>query len=126
MTYILRPGGPGSRVEMAELLTVEHSEIYRDSGRRIAGIRVMSPTGRRNRNELLITAYPAPGFHVRTERAAIRRKIRKLRAQEAAQIESLDAQIDELRRQRRELVKAAWERANVVTLKELEELAGDK
>jgi gamma-glutamylcyclotransferase (GGCT)/AIG2-like uncharacterized protein YtfP len=53
-------------------------------------------------------------------------RIRRLREQEAKLLDEIDAQMAELRSRRAEIVKLAWQKANVVTVKELAEQADEK
>jgi hypothetical protein len=52
-------------------------------------------------------------------------RIRRIRPQEAAILDEIDEQIKALRERRAEVVKLAWLRAHVVTVKELVERAGN-
>lgn len=67
--------------------------------------------------------------YVQTTAAEVKKKIRRLRPQEAEAITECDAviadlqsRLNEARVARAELVAAAWQRAHVVTLKEIEEM----
>lgn len=79
-----------------------------------------------------ISVFAARGRVAPATAEGIKSVVRRLRPQEAAEIDALDEriaelkrQVGELRRERRELVARAWTKANVVRLNEVTPGAGE-
>jgi hypothetical protein len=82
---------------------------------------VMGNTGKFDKSQLSV--YTKSGwFTLSATRDGVHEKIRRLRDQESALLESLDKKIAALHAERVEVLKLAWTKANVVTVKELTEL----
>jgi hypothetical protein len=58
-------------------------------------------------------------FQIEATRIAIHKKLRRLRDQEASQLDSIDRQIEALRLWRAQVLDDAWKKGNIVTVKEL-------
>lgn len=141
MTLLVKVKGRGPRSIATiepEHFTCSYTAILRQRSS-IGGIPVMEGSGRYNKTHVqfalnealrgdgLKGVYPARGeFPV----ADVKKHLRRLREEEAEQIaefdsdiESLIDELNELRKQRDELVRQAWSKAHVVTQKEIREIA---
>ncbi len=118
-TYLIKD----SNVRQVELGSVTYKPITRQTGS-IAGpfgtIPISTPTGKVDKSYLYLLSY-GHGYTVRANHDDIKRKIRRLRPEEAAQLDTLDEEMSVLRERRVELLKTAWQRAHTVTIKELTE-----
>lgn len=128
--YLIRFAfGSGSRhLQQAETLRVTHPKVmeFKDKG----GYREAIDTGRVLTKELEIRG----GAHHDVTRlartaAAVKSVVRRLRPEEAAVLDEIDteiaavtARLKELRSQRAAAVQAAWTKAHVVRLAEVEAL----
>jgi hypothetical protein len=122
-----------ARIFQASELTVEHPEIRKTSYSNLGGFRFGHSTGtaRIDRRKLDIRSLQVSSFVFRVAATAegVKSVLRRIRPQEAEQLDAIDAdigrlqaQLDALRDQRKQALHAAWQRGNVVRLKELEEL----
>ena len=112
------------RVLQVAYFTAYHPNITVDSGERILEMRVMKSTGKTDKSK--VTLYlgdrgQAFTFTSLLTAAAIKSRIRKLRDSEAEKLDAIDMQLETLRQERKGLLRAAWTKANVVTLKEVVE-----
>ncbi len=115
--YTSRPKGSVSGITFNELVDTGKKKtkalkIYGKSG-------VITPDGKRKSNE--------GSQEVPRTAAGVKAVLRRLRPEEAAQLDEIDAQITEaqerlaaLRKEREAKVKEAWTRAHVVRLAEVE------
>lgn len=123
LPYIVRD--PLSKhIVQAEIDAVGHPEIEKvvkvHHVEGIGTLRQVAGTGRYVMSKFSIlvnryTAHTMPSTH-----EAVRAFIRKLRPEEAAELDRIDDAITALREQRREVVMRAWARGHAVTVKELE------
>src|SRR5690348_1720215 len=122
-----------ARIFQASELTVEHPEIRRTTYSNLGGFRFghSTGTGRIDRRKLDIRSPQVSSYVFRVPATAegVKSVLRRIRPQEAEQLDAVDAditrlqlQIDALKEQRKQALHTAWQRGNVVRLKELEDL----
>jgi hypothetical protein len=122
-----------SRLFQASILKVVHPEIRKLKQASLSGFRFAHSigTGRIDRRKLDISSPQISSYVFRVAASAdgVKSVLRRLRPQEAAlldeidsDIEQLQAQLDALRERRKETLHTAWQRGNVVRLKEVEDL----
>jgi hypothetical protein len=128
-----------ARIFQASELTAEHPEIRKTTYSNLGGFRFGHSvgTGRIDRRKLDIRSPQVSSFVFRVTATAegVKSVLRRIRPQEAeqlddidAQIVSLEAQLAGLRDRRKATLHVAWQRGNVVRLKDIKELlpkAGD-
>jgi len=115
----------GGRIRQSELEAVRHPTISKPSGKRIdiPGIGSMGisvSTGRVDKDRLELWTDGII-LVVAATHDEIKKKIRRLRPEEAAQLDAIDAEFATLREKRAALLKEAWARGHTVTVKELVE-----
>lgn len=116
------------RIMQGMITLVERPEIMKEGKvEKIGGIpfRFMERTGRLANDELQVH-IPHKRFTMKATREGVREQVRRLRAQEAAELDEVDRLIAEamlelkrLERVRSDFLKVAWSKANVVTVQEL-------
>jgi hypothetical protein len=139
-------GDKRSPYVVAEEIAVSHPIVFKRVGRQstIGGIPInhLESTGRRNHTRFQImvrkgttarglrTSRNREAVEAEATAVAVKRVCRRLRDQEAEEIDRIDAEIAELedlvteaRDRREDRVRRAWGRANVVRLAEMEERA---
>jgi hypothetical protein len=87
-------------------------------------IPVTTPTGKFDHSQITLWKT-SPTLTISENKTAIDSRLRRLRQQEAEELEKIDAEIHELRTRREALIKKAWIKGNVVTVKELTERAAN-
>lgn len=145
-TYIVRRApqqGRKVRHYLTPRLNVSQIDENRATGRTLGGLfREVESTGRKIKGVLRIRTAEADtvdghgcranhGDHVRTNPEAVKALVRRVRPEELAAIAEQDtviagieAELTAARAVRAELTAEAWRKAHVVTVKELETLAG--
>ena len=122
-----------NRLSQASDITVEHPEIRKVRYSNLGGFRFGHSvgTGRIDGRKLDIRSPQVSSYVFRVSATAegIKSVLRRLRPREAEQLDAIDAdiarlqaQIDGLKEQRKQALHTAWQRGNVVRLKELEDL----
>jgi len=125
MNYICKP--VNAKVPtVTELQSVRHPSIRKQyDSITIPGIGtapIMRDTGKYDNSTFSIHTKRAGYINVIASREGVKTKLRRIRPDEQAQLDALDAQIAELHEKKNELLKLAWNKAHVVTVKELEEM----
>jgi hypothetical protein len=110
----LRPGGPRNILRVN--LSVRYESTWKRAPDGIGSVRAGF-----DKSALHVTT----GVYGTTVRTAedVKRVIRRLRPQEAVELDMLDEQIRVLQQRRRDVANQAWAKAHVVTLSELREVA---
>ena len=122
-----------ARLFQASELIAEHPEIRKTTYSNLGGFRFghSTGTGRIDRRKLDIRSSQVSSyvFRVAATAGGVKSVLRRLRPQEAEQLDAIDAdiarlqaQLDALKEQRKQALHTAWQRGNVVRLKELEDL----
>jgi hypothetical protein len=121
--------GRGRRFIEALDLDAFYPDQTRDTGRRIAGMPMRESTGKPNRRQLRLMALVQSrtggmmgmgnSLVVANTATSVRNAVRAMRPQELEQLESVDRQLAELRAQRQELLRLAWQRGHHVAVGEL-------
>jgi hypothetical protein len=127
-----RPGRRIRRYTQADGFSVYHREITRATGRQLGGFfSVHEGTGRYDRTRIWITRKGGDSAVVPATAAGVKAGVRRLRPEEAEQLDELDARIEAakavvrgLNAERDELTKVAWRKAHVVRLSEVLPEAG--
>ena len=126
-----------ARLFQASELTVEHPEIRKVTYSNLGGFRFghSTGTGRIDRRKLDIRSPQVSGyvFRVAATAGGIKGVLRRIRPQEATALDAIDqdiadlqARLDALKELRKETLHVAWQRANVVRLKDVEDLLPDR
>lgn len=121
------------RIFQASTLKAEHPEIRTTRYQTFGGMRIghSTGTGRIDRRKLDITSPQVSGYVFRVPASAegIKSVLRRIRPQETAVLDDLDAgikqleaQLEILRERRKQALHTAWQHGNVVRLKELDDL----
>ena len=121
-----------ARIFQASELTVEHPEIRKTTYSNLGGFRFghSTGTGRIERRKLDIRSPQVASYVFRVSATAegVKSVLRRIRLQEAEQLDAIDAdisrlqaQMDALKEHRQQALHSAWQRGNVVRLKELED-----
>jgi Lhr-like helicase len=132
LNYRWKPGA----IFQASTLKVEFPEVRKISYHTLAGMKIghATGTGRIDKRHLDIRSPEVDGYVFRVPLSApgVKSVVRRIRPSEAAvlddldaQIEALQAQLAALKEQRRSALKRAWDKANVVRLREVLELLPD-
>lgn len=133
MTYLLRAQHDRKLVVLADTLIVRFHEITKRTP--LAGGSFREGTGKFDKNQLeLHTRFGGGGRNfinlIQATPDAVKRVLRRLRPQEAAVIQAIDADIEaakqrvrDLEERRKQLIREAFTRGNVVPLKEVVEMA---
>jgi hypothetical protein len=122
-----------ARIFQASELTAEHPEIRKTAYSNLGGFRFghSTGTGRIDSRKLDIRSPQVSSYVFRVPATAegVKSVLRRIRPQEAAALDAIDqdiadlqARLDALRERRKDALHAAWQRANVVRLKEVEDL----
>ena len=122
-----------ARAFQASELTVEHPEIRKIRYSNLGGFRFghSTGTGRFDHGKLDIRSPQVSSYVFRVPATAegVKSVLRRIRPQEAEQLDAIDADIaqlqaelDALKERRKQALHTAWQRGNVVRLKELEVL----
>lgn len=138
MTRPLRgPAKPRHFVSPA--LSVSQIDEHRPTGRNLGGMFTeVESTGRKVAGIIRVRTTEGTldghghrrehGTHLKTNAAAVKKELRRVRAEELALIATADAEVEaaeaalkEARSRRAALVAEAWTKAHVVTVKELQE-----
>nr|ART39130.1 H356 [uncultured bacterium] len=124
-----QPSGRGRRFIEALDLDAFYPDQTRDTGRRIAGMPMRESTGKPNRRQLrlMVLVQSRTGgimgmgnsLVVNNTSIGVRNAVRSIRPQELDQLEAVDRQLAELRAQRQELLRLAWQRGHHLPLGEL-------
>ncbi len=110
---------PGSLVNTE--LHVSHSEINRDTGRKIIGFREVEGTGRYRTDQLNVHCAGRT-IYIPASKYAVDRQVRRMRPQEFEQLVDIDARIATLQAERSALIKTAFDKGHVVPVGELRRL----
>ena len=122
-----------ARIFQASELRVEHPEIRKTTYSNLGGFRFGHSvgTGRIDRRKLDIRSPQISSYVFRVPASAegLKPVLRRIRQAEAAVLDDLDAQIagieaelEGLRERRKAALHVAWQRGNVVRLKEIEDM----
>jgi len=103
------------------LKSVSFGHVLRDTGESRFGIRVATIAGE-NKSRIRLNPEEGRSQVIDANKDAVHKTIRLPREQEAKLLDGIDEQIKALREQREELLKTAWQKANIITVKELIEL----
>ncbi len=114
MTYLLKTyrGHPPREVDKADL-KVRFQTRTRDTGRTIAGMRLIESDGY-DRSYLSIDIGLGTIYGCDNTREGVNAKLRSLRDDDAEILRTIDEQIAELRMHRRTALSKAWTRAHKV------------
>lgn len=108
------------RIRLTDIRRVEYLPITRKTGTMFGNCPVSELTGRFDKSRLYVTSLH--GNHtMQATHDGVKARLRRLRQQEADKLEAIDAQIEELRKEREAVIKLAWKNGNTVTVKELTE-----
>ena len=121
------------RIFQASVLRLVHPEIRKLKNANLGGFRFAHTvgTGRIDRRKFDITSPQVSSYVFRVAASAegVKSVLRRLRPQEADLLEAIDrdieqlqAQLDALRERRKDTVRTAWQRGNVVRLNEVQDL----
>lgn len=113
----------GGRIYQPETIDAFYLEAREPTGESLAGMRVMRGTGRFNRERIHLRAGKFGTLSIERAPDAVKRHLRRLRPQEAERLDEIDADIERLQAERRELMATAWAKGHVITLKEITDMA---
>jgi len=103
--------------QVVELQRVTYRHFTEPTGN-IGGFQIVRSTGKIDKNSIELWTNHTH-LVVSPTRESVHAKIRKLREQEAAQLAEIAEQMKALHAKKLEILQAAWNRGNVVTVKEL-------
>lgn len=117
----LYKGMPTDRPRLVESFSAVYQELTK-AGPDLGMFQTRVGTGKFNRSKITIHVQ---GYGCTTSATAegIKKVIRRLRPQERERIETIDAEIHRLQRERQTIVKEAWVKAHVVTVSEVKAIA---
>jgi hypothetical protein len=125
--YIVKHQNLWGDARIVDGIDVSFHEKLRQTGthtvKGIGTFRTMAATGRYLHNAFHVYVHGLSTFELAATKTAVHSHIRILRQAEADKIDEIERQLADLRSRRRELIKEAWEKGNVVTVKELTEQA---
>lgn len=115
----------GSTIRITKIKSVFYEPIRKRVGSvRVAGlgnIPTLENTGKVDKSRLVVNTGHL--ISVPASKAEVHKRYRKLRPEESRRINDIDRRINELRLEREALLREAWDKGHVVTVKELVELA---
>lgn len=129
MNYICKPTNAKVPV-ITEVHTINHPRIRKiDRVVPLDGfgdVNIMKDTGKLDNARFEIGTKRAGWLQVEASREGVKSKLRRVRPEEQAMLDAIDEKIHALHEQKNELLKLAWSKAHVVTVKELESMVISK
>jgi len=123
--YLVRSNGRSSPPRLTALRSVSYPFKTKVTGHiRIGGLPPINQAQivGENKSRLFIKPYIGHQFNIPKKADEVKKHIRKIRPEEMAIVDQINREISDLKEKREQVIRDAWAKAHVVTIKELESL----